>query len=95
MNLWLLGERYREVIFREFEVDMYTLLYLKWITHKNLLYMELCSILCGSLDGRGIWGRMGKCICMAEFLCCSLETVTTLLISYPNTKQKVLLKKES
>ena len=20
--------------------------------------MELCSVLCGSLDGRGVWGRM-------------------------------------
>ena len=25
-------------IVREFEIDMYTLLYLKWIANKNLLY---------------------------------------------------------
>ena len=25
-------------IVREFEIDMYTLLYLKWITNKDLLY---------------------------------------------------------
>ena len=41
---------------------------------------ELCSMLCGSLDGRGLWGRMDTCICVAESLPCSLETITTLLI---------------
>ena len=53
--------------------------------------MELCSILYGSLDGRGVWGRMNTCICMAESLPCSPETVTTLLIGYSpiqNTKFK-------
>ena len=44
---------------------------LKWITNKNILYMELCSMLCGSLDGRGVWGRMDPRICKAESLCCS------------------------
>ena len=44
--------------------------------------MGLCSILCGNLDGRGVWGRMDTCKFMAESLCCSLETVTTLLIGY-------------
>ena len=29
--------------------------------------MELCSMLCGSLDERGVWGRMDTCICMAGF----------------------------
>ena len=43
--------------------------------------MELCSVLCGSLDDRGVWGRMDTCICMAESFRCSPETVTTLLIS--------------
>ena len=32
------GERWREGIIREFETDMYTLLYLKRITNKDLLY---------------------------------------------------------
>ena len=45
-------------------------------------HMGLCSILCGNLDGRGVWGRMDTCKFMAESLCCSLETVTTLLIGY-------------
>ena len=37
-------------------------------------------MLCGGLDGRGVWGRMDTCICMAEFLCFPPETVTVLLI---------------
>ena len=35
-----------------------------------------------SLDGSGVWWRMDPCICMAESLHCSSETITTLLISY-------------
>ena len=23
---------------------------------------EFCSVLCGSLDGRGVWGRKGTCV---------------------------------
>ena len=43
------GERWKEGIVREFGIDMFTRLYLKWIT--NVQYRELCSMLCGSLDG--------------------------------------------
>ena len=39
-------------------------------------------MLCGSLDGRGVWGRMDTCKCMAESLCCPPETTTTLFIGY-------------
>ena len=28
-------------------------------------HRELCSMLCGSLDGRGVWGKMNTCIRMA------------------------------
>ena len=54
--------------------------------------MELGSMLCGSLDGKGVWGRMDTFVCMAESLHCSLETITALLINqlYPNTKSEVL-----
>ena len=45
-------------------------------------YRELCSMVCGSLDGRGVWGRIDTCKCMAESLCYAPETITTLLISY-------------
>ena len=41
-----------------------------------------CSMLCGSLDARGVWGRMDTCLCMAESLHCSPETTTTLLTGY-------------
>jgi len=51
--------------------------------------MELCSMLCGSLDERGVWGRMDTCICMTKSLHCSPETITTLLIGYtPIQKEK-------
>jgi len=43
--------------------------------------MELCLMLCGSLDGRGVQGRMDTCVCVAESRHCSSETITTLLIS--------------
>ena len=72
-------------IVRKFGVDMYTLLYLKWITNKDLLYSTGNSVQCyvaawmgGEFGGE--W--MDTCVCMAESLCCSPETVTTLLISY-------------
>ena len=29
--------------------------------------MELCSMLCGSLDGRAVWGRMDMCIWLSPF----------------------------
>ena len=43
--------------------------------------MELCSMLCGSLDGKGVWGRMYTCISMTESLSCPPETITASLIS--------------
>ena len=46
-------------------------------------HREVCSMLHGSLDGRGVWGRMDTwSTWMAESLCCPPETITTLLISY-------------
>ena len=48
--------------------------------------MELCSMLCASLDGTGVWGRMDTCVCIAESLHCSPETIITLLITILNTK---------
>ena len=51
-------------------------------------------MLCGSLDGREDWGRMDTCICMAESLHCSPETITTLFVNgcNPTTKLNVFLK---
>ena len=48
----------------------------------TVLHRTLCSGLCGSLDGREIWGRMNTCIYMAKSFCCSPETITALLIGY-------------
>ena len=42
-------------------------------------------VLCGSIDGRGVWGRVDMCICMAESFHCPPETVTILLICYSST----------
>ena len=45
-------------------------------------HVELCSMFCDSLDGSGVWGRMDTCVCMAESLHGSTETITTVLTSY-------------
>ena len=39
-------------------------------------HVKLCSMLSGSLDARGVWGRMDTCLCMAESFRCLPETVT-------------------
>ena len=51
-------------------------------------HMELCSMSCGSLDGRGVWGRMDMCICMLESHVYSPETIAILLIGYTSTQNK-------
>ena len=40
------GEVWGEEIVREFGIDMYTLLYLKWVTNKYLLYSTGNSAQC-------------------------------------------------
>ena len=50
-------------------------------------HMDLCSMLCGSLDGRGVWGRKDSCVCMAESHRSS-ETITTLLTGYKPIQNK-------
>ena len=50
--------------------------------------MELCSILCTSLGGNGIWGRMETCIHMAEPFHCSPAIITTLLTGYTPIQSK-------
>jgi len=63
-------------------MDMYTLLYLQWVTNKVLLGTQgIHSMLSGSLDGRGVVGENGY-MYMTESLCCPPEVITTLLISY-------------
>ena len=57
-------------------------------------HMELCSMLCGSLDGRGVWGRMDACVWMTGSLCCSPETIAILFVNrlYSNTKLRAFKK---
>ena len=45
-------------------------------------------MLCCSLDGSRVWGRMDTCICIAESLSCSPETTTTLLTGDPPIQNK-------
>ena len=51
-------------------------------------HWELSSILCGSLDGMGIGGRVDTYVCNDESLCGQYEATTTLLISYTSIKNK-------
>ena len=44
-------------------------------------------MLCGGLDGRGVWGRMDTHKCVSEFLCYSPETISGMVYRlYSNTK---------
>ena len=54
-------------------MDVYTLLYFKWITSRDLLYSTGSSAqgYVAVWIGGGGWGRKDTCICMAEFLHCS------------------------
>ena len=54
----------------------------KLATRMSVQHRDLCSMPCGSLGGRGVWGRMVTCIGMAELLCYPPQTIRTLLISY-------------
>ena len=83
-------DRVPEGIVKEFGMDMYTLLYLKWITNKDLLDSPCnCSMLCGSLDGKRVWGRMDSCICISAFAVHLPESVTILLIGYTPIQNKM------
>ena len=54
MNFWLLGKGWGEDIVMEFGIDMYTLLYLKWVTNKDLLCSTGRSIHCHVPDWIGV-----------------------------------------
>ena len=78
------GEGWKEGIVGKFGMDTYTLLYLKWITNKDLLCSAGNSAECYQAVwvGGEFWGRVDTCICMAKSLCCPPEMVTTLLTGY-------------
>ena len=81
-------------IVRAFGMDMYTLLYLKWKTNKDLLYSTGNSAQCYVAAWMG--GGLGaEWIRAAESLRCSPETISALLrlISYtPIQNKKVFFK---
>ena len=71
---------------------MYTLLYLKWVANKDLLYSAGNSAQCylAGLDRRGLWGRMDAGTCTAEPFRSSPQNITMLLIAYAAAAAKPL-----
>ena len=74
-------------------MDMYTLLYLKWIANKDLLYSVLNSAPCYVPAWMGA-GFVGAGICVAESLHFSPETIITLLISYITIQNVFIVEKK-
>ena len=71
-------------------MDRYTLLYIKWITNKDLL----CRIENSAQRDVAAWleGEFGENRYMYTFgksLCCPPEPSTTLLVSYPPIENKI------
>ena len=77
-------------------MDMYTLLYLKWITNMNLAYIAQGTLLniMWQPGWEGGWGRKDTCLCMSESLPHTPDTVTTLLIDCMPIQNKKLKKQE-
>ena len=57
--------------------------------------MELCSMLCDSLGGSGVWGRMDTCVRVAESLHCSPETHHLANGYIPVQKKRLKREKET
>ena len=66
-------------------MDMYRLLYLKWITSKDLLYSTWNSgqYYVTAWMGEEFGGEMDTCICMAVSLRCSPQIITLLISCTP------------
>ena len=45
----------------------------------NCIALGTLSMVCGRLDGKGVWGRMDPYLCITESLHCSPETTTSLI----------------
>ena len=61
----------------------------------SAMHRELCSMLCGSLDGKRVWGRMDSYIHMAEAVCCPPEIITALLIGYAAAAGKLFQSRQT
>ena len=89
------GRRLGEGIVREFGMDMYTLLYLKWITNKDLLYSTWNSAQCYA----AAWmrGDLGENRYMYTHgwvpSLCTWNYPNIINQLSPNTKEKVFLKR--
>ena len=65
------------------------LLFIKWITNKDLLYSTWSSAQCYAAAWMGgVWGRVDACMRMAESLHREPETGTTLLIGCASIQNK-------
>ena len=75
---------------------MWTHCYILMDNHQGptVEHRELCSMSCGSLDGRGIWGRMDTWICLAESLAVHLKLLQHCSVAILQYKNKKLKKKE-
>ena len=69
-------------IIREFGMEVYTLLYFKWVTRQDLPLSTGNSVQCygAAWMGGGVWRKMDTYIYKAQSLCCPPETIATLLI---------------
>ena len=90
MNIWLWGEGWGEGIVRGFGMGMYTLLYLKWITNKDLWYntWNSAQYFVATWMGGEFVGEWTHVYLLAESLHCSPVTITTLLIGYTTIRKK-------
>ena len=94
MNLQLLEGRIGEGTVREFGMDVYTLLYFKWIINKDLLFSIWKPDQWYVAAWMRVWGKIYTCIPMA-IPPCSPEIITTLLVSYTSIQnKKVFFKKK-
>ena len=82
----------REGIVRDLGKVKYTLLYLKWMTNKDLLYGTWNSAQCyvaAWMGGAFTGGWIHVNVWLSPFSCSS-ETITTLLIGYTPIQNKTL-----
>ena len=85
------GEGWLEGLVREFGIDIYTLLYLKWITNSRITYCRAHGTLLNVMWQPGCEGRMGEngyMYIIVESFCYLSETITTFLISYTPISNK-------
>ena len=80
-----------EGVVREFGMDVYTLLYLKWITNEDRLYSK--GILLNAMwqpGWEGVWERMDTYICMTEFYFCFIDYAKAFVCVDHNKLWKIL-----